>query len=259
MSGSFDDQGRLEIADGRIIVAVGKKRSGKSIMGKYLFRSYPGDRLIIDVAGDDGPVGPAVHEIVGRTVDDLPTMWPEHLRDFTDKGRPKQMTLRYAPDAGSPTVAQEIDHVIGLGLIQGGKAANEGRTGVCILVHEIGVVAPVHRTQPWMRRLLAHNRHNSATLIGCGPRPQTVDPLVLQQADLIYTFEMMNPNDRKRVAETIGWSPVDFTDAVNRLGPHEYLRYDANELQPDHGEADTRLLHFPALPEEVVRQAQAAL
>ncbi|HEX6869892.1 MAG TPA: hypothetical protein VF163_02235, partial [Micromonosporaceae bacterium] len=80
-----------------------------------------------------------------------------------------------------------------------------------------------------------------------------IDPLCLAQADLVYTFELKNPNDRKRVAEDIGWDPNDFSAAVHDLGRHEYLRFDAREDKPEHDDDDDmRLVHFPALPADVV-------
>src|SRR5882762_8217282 len=108
MPGTFDQRGALIIADGRIISCFGKKKSGKSIMGTLLFRGYPGDRVVIDVAGDDGPMGPDVIELKGN-VTDLPRKWPEAQRK--DKER---MTLRYVPDPGSPTKLEDVDAIIGL-------------------------------------------------------------------------------------------------------------------------------------------------
>lgn len=262
MSGSFDDRGQLQIADGRIILAVGKKRSGKSILGKLFFATYPGDKVVIDVAGDDGPGGGDVIELHGDA-GSLPRRWPELQRQDGPGGQWQPMTLRYVPDAGSPTFAEDMDAVVGLALAHGRQQHHAGRVGCCLLIHEIGVVAPANRTQPNMRRALAHNRHNHLTLIMCGPRPQTVDPLVIQQADLIYAFELLNPADRKRLAETMGWDPRDFDAAMlgdpadpeaRGLAVHEYLRFDANEEKPQGEEDDLRLVHFPRLPDEIVKQ-----
>lgn len=244
MSGSFEDDGTIDPHRGIIIDCFGKKRSGKSIMGLLWFRSYAGDKVVIDVAGDDGPIGPDVIELHG-TVDDLPRRWPEHERQQGPDGRPLPMILRYVPDAGSSTVLEDMDTVVGL--------AMSGDTPRCILVHEVGRLAIANRTPPHTSRLLAHNRHNGATTaIFCGPRPKTIDPLVLAQADLGYFFDIPNPADRLRIAEEIGWPVADFTTAMEDLGPHEYLRFDANEPKPADGEKDYRLVHFVALPGDVV-------
>lgn len=252
MSGSFDDSGRLDLTTARICVFVGKKRSGKSVAALLLFRTYPGDRLVIDVAGDDGPmptktnplggdgIADPVIEIRG-TVDDLPAKWPEHLRD----GK-KPMTIRYVPDPGSPTFLDDIDHMVGIAFTKG---------NVCVLVHEAGVWVKANQTRPHSRRLLMHNRHAGVTLLACMPRPKDVDLLLLGQADLVYTFDVPQRADRMRIAETIGWPAEEFDQHWGELRVHEYLLYDANEPKPDNDvDEDPRLTHYPAFPAEAVKE-----
>lgn len=241
---TFDRHGNLDPSQGHIVTCIGKKRSGKSVMGLLHFWGYPYDRVVIDVAADDGPVGGDIHELTGTT-EDLSRRWPEHLRREQEP-----MTLRFVPDPGSPTYIEDMDAVVGL-VMQHGQ-----RTGHCgLLVHEMGVLAASNRVPPHTRRLLRHNRHNGVTVIGCMPRPITADPLVLAQSDVVYVFELPNPADRRRVAETIGWDPGDLDAAVHGLGSHEYLRFDANEDRPESDEApDMRLIHAPALPEDTVRK-----
>ncbi|RGC64998.1 hypothetical protein C5N14_30880 [Micromonospora sp. MW-13] len=236
--GTLTSRGEIDPSKGVIITCLGKKRSGKSKMALLWFESYPYDRVVIDVNGTDGPHR-GVIELRG-TVDELPTRWPEHLREDG-----KRMTLRYHPDAGSPTFVEDVDAVLGM-------AYRTGR--VCVLLHEVGLIARANRTPPHMLRILQSNRHRQLTVLLCCPRPHTVDPLVLGQSDLVYVFELPNPADRKRVAEEIGWDPADFAAGVDELGPHEYLRADTNESRPVDGETEMRLVSCPALPADVVAQ-----
>jgi hypothetical protein len=235
---TFNEKGEIDPDTGVIITCIGKKKSGKSVMGLLYFRAYPYDKIVIDVAGDDGPIGEDVITIEG-TADDMPTRWPEWRRDGD-----KPMILRYVPDPGSKTFLEDMDAAVGLALAHG-KCA--------ILIHEMGVLAEAGRTPRNTRRLLMHNRHNGATTaIFCGPRAQRVDALALQQADLVYTFELQGEADRKRIAGDIGWNPREFSEYVHALGPHEHLLFDANIPKPAEGEPDTRLQAREALPLDVV-------
>jgi hypothetical protein len=236
--GTFTDRGELDLARNPVVVCVGRKGSGKSVMALLLFRSYPWDRVVIDVAGDDGPMGPEVVELTG-TVEDLPRRWPEHLR----RERGEQMTLRYVPDPGSPTYLEDIDTVIGMAYAHGRCA---------VLCHEMQDAAPSGRTPPHMRRALRHNRHRELTLLLCGPRTFTTDPLVRHQADLIYVFDLQEIEDRRQIASTVGWEPRDFDAAMRERRQYEYLLYDAIMPPPEPGEQDLRLVHWPALPADVV-------
>lgn len=244
---TFDKRGKIPPDKGIIISCLGKKRSGKSVMALQIFRSYPHDRVVIDIAGDDGPVrpdDPTVVRLEGNVhTDSLPSSWPEYARHDN-----KPMTLVYVPDAGSHTFAEDMDAVVGLALDHG---------GCCLLVHEVGVLARANRTPANTRRVLMHNRHHQLTVIFCGPRPADIDPLVVAQSDLIYAFEMPNRGDRERIADQVGWDRDDFHAAMRELGPHEYLLYDANVPKPAEGEDDMRLIHYPALPEQVVKTIEA--
>ena len=253
MSGTFDDKGALVIADGRLISCFGKKKSGKSVLAKMLFLSYPDDKIVIDIAGDDGPNGDDILELTGNTAATMPRSWPESARD----GK-KPMTLRYVPDGESPTLLEDMGAVLSLAKIHGNKRRAQGGMGCGVLIHEIGVIGEAHKTPRQLRSLLMHNRHNAVTLFMCGPRTQTIDPLIIAQSDVVYIFELMNPDDRKRLAQSIGWDTDSLTQAIEGLGPHEYLRFDSNEMKPMHGEDDLRLVHYPALPESAVRKVLKA-
>jgi hypothetical protein len=252
---TFDAHGQLDPARGVIVSCFGKKHSGKSIMALLIAQSYPYDIAVLDIAGDDGPMprkpGEGTHDVVEIRGDaeTLPRKWPEHLRH---EQRP--MIVRYVPDPGSATLLEDLDQVVGLAYNHSGNPRP-----AMLLVHEVGVLAPANRTPPHVRRVLMHNRHRSLTVAFCGPRPMDIDPLVVSQADLVYTFELNNPADRRRIAENIGWNPREFDTAVHDLGPHEYLLYDHNIPKPPLGtrpEDDDRLVHRDALPADVVADVQ---
>lgn len=255
MSGTFNDRGELEPSAAAIIAIFGKKGSGKSILGDAFGAAWPYDMVVVDVAGDDGPdprprQAPGTHDVhvLTGSVDELPTSWPEHLRNSR-----RPMILRYCPDAGSATEAEDMDAMVGLAY----HHSSTDRPAM-LLIHEIGRVAPAGRTQPHMRRVVNHSRHRALTVVACGPRPLTVEPLVIAQADLVYTFELNQPADRQRVAENIGWEPREFSAEVHALGLHEHLRFDAREPKPEQdGDEDYRLVVLPALPPDVVAAAQA--
>lgn len=240
--GTLSAQGEIDPSRGVVILCLGKKRSGKSKMGMLFFMSYPGDRIVIDINGTDGPK-PNGRDIFGLKghVGDLPSKWPEELRP--EGGGP--MTLYYHPDMGSATFREDVDAVLGMGYLRG---------DVCIIVHEAGIVAKVGQTQPHMLRILQSNRHRRVTLIMCAPRAKTMDPLAYGQADLLYIFEMPNKYDRDAIADAIGWDNTDFALGVEELGAHEYLRADTNQDRPEEGKPDMRLVHCPPLPADVVAE-----
>ncbi len=243
MSGSFNEDGVIRIDNGAIITIIGKKRSGKTALGLVLGQDFDGDMIVIDPAGDDGPTGPGVYELRGA-VDELPTRFPEHARE-----RPEdRVILHYVPDAGSPTHLQDMDRVVGMAFAHSTK-----ERPAMLIVHESGVLAPVHKTQPHTRRVLNHNRHRGLVCVFTMPRPKTVDPLLIGQADLVYIFELPNADDRDRIAETVGWSKQGLHMDLDEIGPHEYLRFDTNEQKVPAGQKDYRLMWFPALPADLVR------
>lgn len=247
--GTLDANGELDPHSAAIITCVGKKGSGKTTMALLYAQSWPFDMVVLDVAGDDGPMPrPArsashdVHDLAG-TVDDLPRRWPEQLRL---DGRP--MILRYVPDPGSATELEDMDAVVGLALSHSRKDKP-----VMLVVHEIGRAAPAGKTRAHMRRVVNHSRHHGLTCVFCGPRTLTVEPLVISQADLVYVFDLPGPADRRRVAENIGWNPAALDAAVAELGQYEPLLFDARRAKPEHPDDDDyRLVHLEAIPADEV-------
>jgi hypothetical protein len=214
------------------ITIVGASESGKSVLARYFWDSWPYDRIVVDPTGDADP-GPDTKPVEAP----LPTTFPASVDD-----EHRRVSLSFIADPGSPTYADDMDRAVGMALRHPAKR--------CLLwVDEVTELTTANRTPPNMRRLLGQSRHHGTSWMLCGPRPIDVDPLVLSQATWVYVFDLPNPRDRRRVADTIGFDPGVFDAAVLDLGPHEYLRWDKRAKD---------LAHYPALPPDRRRPETAA-
>lgn len=222
----------IDVDRNQIILAVGRKGSGKSEAARALYGWWPNaDRLTIDVNGDANP-GPEARRIAGEPPGKMPP------REHPDQ----PLNLHYVANPARPTYRDDLDRALRMALFP-----RERRT--LTWVDEIGEVTQVNKTPPHLRTLLQQGRHYHASAILCGPRPVAIDPLCLQQADRVLIFDLPNPADRRRVAETIGWPPGELDDRVlelRRRGDYWFLMYDA---------AGHELYTCPPLPESWRRVA----
>lgn len=209
------------------IFVSGKKGQGKTELAWLVFVSYPYDRALIDPNGDiktDGLVN------VVELSPPIPARWP--TSQFEDPNLPGTVVFR--PDFEDDDYLADMDRVVRLCRVHG---------RCCLFVDECHELINVNRVPPAARRALRQGRHDDLTSIWATPRPMTIDPLAISNADWVYTFKLRNPDDRERVAKNIGWNPRDFEAAVADLGDFEYLRY-------DDGRDD--LAWFPPLPPELL-------
>lgn len=219
------------------IFCSGKKGSGKSYVCRAWFDSYPFARLVIDPTHDvAAELAADGVEFVKLDQDVMPVRLPR-----PEPGeRPKTFVL--CPDMGSPTAVDDMDRAVGLAI---------GAGPILIWVDEAGVICNEHSTPPNMKRVLHHGRHDDISLLGACPRPMRVDPLLIGQADKVYTFATPVPQDRERIAHNIGYPPAEFSAAAARLSVerHDYLLYDASTdqlwLMPPLPRRSPRR-HFPA-------------
>jgi hypothetical protein len=178
-----------------IISAWGKKGKGKTAFNREIFRSYPGDKLAIDVNGHAEPGDDA------ERITEPGKAWPRP--DHMPGERRRHRTLHYVADPGSPTYRDDLDRAVGMCLFPKDHP-------VMLWAGEVGELMPNGRPGPHMRRLLQQNRHHRVSALFDGPRPVYVDPQVLLQSNLVVVFELPNPADRKRIAETVGIEPKAF-------------------------------------------------
>lgn len=231
--------GELDPSKATIVAVIGRKRSGKSKYARWLAGSYPHDQVIVDLHGDDRPWQLDVKDSGWVQLHEIPVRWPEHLRV---EGKP--LILYYHPDAGSPTLVEDMDAAAGL----------VWRHGKCLLlVHEWGALALTHnqRRRPMTSRALSQGSKRKITIVEAMHRPYNIDSLTLVQADVVVVFETPKRADRERIADDIGWDVEDFHAAHARLRRYEYLQFDRRTEAPAaEGEQDLRLLHYPKLEDE---------
>lgn len=213
----------IDPAKPTLISAFGRKGSGKSFFNRRLFAEWPYDKLAIDVNGDADP-GPAAEKVTLP----LPGRYPAPPEPMPGMPTAGPRTLVFRADPGAATYEDDLDRAVGMALFP-----QAHRT--LVWCGEIGEFMPsAQRTRPHMRRLLMQNRHYQATALFDGPRPMNVNPLVLAQSDLVAVFHMPNPDDRERIAKTIGYPADRFhveCEETWRRGKHWFLLWHAEEHQ----------------------------
>jgi hypothetical protein len=199
-----------------IISAFGKKGKGKSAFNREIYRSYPGDKLAIDVNGHADP-----GEDAERITEPLKA-WPRP--DGMPGERRRRRNLHYVADPGSPTYRDDLDRAVGMALFPKDHP-------VLLWAGEAGELMHRGSAGPHLSRLLQQSRHYRTTALFDAPRPVWLDPQVLLQSNLVAVFELPNPADRKRIAETVGIDPAKFNEICFRTwdkGDYHFVLIDTD-------------------------------
>jgi hypothetical protein len=197
-----------------IVSAWGSKGSGKSALNRELFRSWPFDRVAIDVNGNADP-----GEDAERITAPLPTRFPDGAGVLGERRKARSLWFRAHP--GDKAYREQLDQAVGLALYP-------QRKRVCLWAGEVGELQPNGHPGPHMRTLLMQNRHYNVTALFDGPRPVNVDPLTLHQSNFVAVFHLPNPRDRERIADAIGYPPKRFHEACHEAWktPYQFLLWD---------------------------------
>jgi hypothetical protein len=231
---------RLDHNRPTIISAWGRAGSGKSYFNGLIYRSWPGDKLAIDVNGH-AYVGDDAEKL--KLSDGMPTKWPEQAPALGERRKPRN--LHYVANPRSATFREDLDTALQMALFPADRP-------VMVWAGEVGELTPNSRSGPNMRALLMQNRHHKITALFDGPRPINVDPLVLAQSKIVAVYELPNPADRKRVADSIGVTPKRFDEVCLdtwRQGDHWFVLYSA---------FTKRLYQCPPLPSDGDESSEAA-
>lgn len=209
--------------DSTFVSCFGVKGSGKSYAASWYWQSWPFDRLCIDSTGD-AEVGDDITERFS-SADELPARFPSRFDDGFGSRR-ERTTYVFHPDAGSSTALDDVDRALAL-------AWHHPQRKCLVWIDEIGMICSANVSPPYLKRILMAGRHQGVSALFCGPRPQSIDVHVLLQSDLVYTFKLPNPNDKRRIADSIGWDPKEFAEAVDSLDfeRREYLLFDARSRE----------------------------
>lgn len=225
----------IDPSSNQIIACFGRKGSGKSQWAREAFRHWPGvDRLVIDPTGDADPGSPRRpgqpeswrDDLNTEVLKELPRQLPPrkrvHVPGVGDQSVPG--VYRWVANAQSPSYRDDLDRAVGLVLFP-----KDRRT--LVWIDEAGDVFPSNSLGPNGRTLLQQSRHYHASALICCPRPVTISPLVLAQADRVVMFDVPGTSDRKRLSETLAWPHGELVALLNevRKHPFSYLMYIAKE------------------------------
>lgn len=201
------------------VAVFGGTGSGKSILAQVMYRSLPVKwwKLIIDIT--DSIIEP--NALTFYDPAEIP--WD------------KAYNLRFVPD-----IDVDLEEQINILYL------NVFYHGVCwVWLDEANEITSAHRTAFGLRKILLQGRKAYVGHLSCTPRPADISRSIINQAQYIIVFTLVDFDDRIRVARIIGMQPDEFDDHMKQLGEHEYLFYDVSERS---------LYRVPAVPLEIVEK-----
>lgn len=215
---------------GAYMASFGPKGTGKSELAARLFARYPYNGLVIDHTGDfdpdsrfTEPLSPQLREIaaaIGSQKRDLDDMTDDQIETILAtykaatieawRGDPPKRfrKYRYVPNFMATDWLDRSDNVVALAYLVGHCA---------VVLDEVGLGAPANRTPRFTRQALHMGRHQRLSMLMPGPRPADLDPLVLNQADVVTVHGQLHPLDVQRLAKHFGTADRELSSILESL------------------------------------------
>lgn len=212
----------LDPDKGAYVASFGPKGTGKSELITRLFARYPYNGLLIDYARDVDPnyrftePMPGPLHALARELGSMGDVDPSSLGGFVERlreawrgeGSKRFHKYRYVPNFVAKDWLDQTDNYIGLAYLLERCAVE---------LDEINEEAPVGRTPRWTRAMLRVGRHQRCSMLMAGPRPADLDPMVLNQADVVTIHGQLHELDVNRMAKQLHLSDREMMDAIRNL------------------------------------------
>lgn len=167
------------IWQGQRVFASGMTGEGKSQLLAHLFAVHTGQRLLIDVQ-DHYELGAEAREEGVVDVDKVSAIdW-------------RVRTIRFVPRSGSPREYDELHRAI------------YSQRNLLVWCDEAEDVARVHRTPKWVWKTVKQGRKRRITYLAASQRPHGVERSVLNQAEHVFLFRMVDADDIQVFTHRIG-------------------------------------------------------
>lgn len=249
MSEEFAPDFKFNPDRGAWLASFGPKGSGKSELSTRLLRSFPYDAMLIDHTGDVDPHHDFTEPLTAELARLAVSLRDADGSDASTEGLAVQVReawrhdgqrhkYRYIPNYLERGWLETTDLAIGLAYLLG---------QCCIHLDEVNDACPVGQTPRWTRLDLRMGRHRKLSNLMPGPRPSDLDPLVLNQADVVTIHGQLHELDVRRLAKHLHLRERELLALIESLQRFERDGVEVGEFLA-YFKKDRELVIYPPLP-----------